>query len=564
MSDELEADDKAQNLVRHALNDRLIATARAAQKAGKEAQFSVEFPWGLYVRVRKRELAYYVQARGPRGSDEKSTTVKRRVCPVGAKSFAEIKRIAQKAITEIKEGGNVDAALRALLAGEDESAVKIAVDRAVASKAELWTFGQLIDAYVDRRKSAPKADQFQLRPSSIREIMDRLRNRPEAASLMEKYVKALRLDHFEAVKENIREENVDSPTAHAKFVVLSKRILKWGHRHRRLKLGLKPEDSWWNGLSHEHRLGDRSGRMLTPAQVGTLIALVEAVRATEPNTSDAVLGALQCCWIIVQRVDALTEMKALPTMNWVPDPLRKGWIVYTWMSDDVKAGREIKMSVPPIAIGIIDRVATSTEAILSAPSRYAFPQIANKYMIRAAVSAERQRTANAMASRQSAAQAQIQVPAHMDKPITESSLNHALDSLGGHREGSLDVLSMVDLPNKIGPHDLRRSVTHYFDQIGETAYASALLDHKVTGKDKMDREVAAITQGVYSSADRVIFKAEGLVRWMEAVLPEYERAKTDPRIAKAVAARIAHLVKKKREGGRKSALSRATARSVGK
>lgn len=553
--------DKTEDLVRHALTHRLIGKARVAQKDKKETQFSVDYPWGLYVRVRKRELAYYVQARGPRGSDKKSTTIKRRVCPVGAKSFDEIKQIASRAIKEIKEGGDVDAALRELLAGGDESAVRIAVDRAEASKAELWTFGQLIDAYVDRRKSAPKADLLKLRPSSIREIMDRLRNRPEAASLMAKYVKALRLDHFEAVKETIREENLDSPTAHAKFVVLSKRILKWGHKHRRLKLGLKAEDSWWNGLSHENRLGDRSGRMLTPAQVGTLIALVEAVRATEPNTSDAVLGALQSCWIIVQRVDALTEMKALSSKgNWVPDPLRKGWIVYTWTSDDVKAGREIKMSVPPIAISVINRVATSTEAILTAPSRYAFPQITNKYMIRAAVTAERQRAAHGTASDQYADQARIEVPEHMDKPITESSLNHALDSLGGHRKGSLDVLSMVDLPNKIGPHDLRRSVTHYFDQIGETAYASALLDHKVTGKDKMDRDVAAITQGVYSSADRVIFKAEGLVRWMEAVLPEYERAKTDPRIAKAVAARIAHLTGKRKEGGRKSGVSRATTR----
>lgn len=552
--------DETEGLVRHALSARLIAKARIAQKAGKETQFSVEDPWGLYVRVRKRELAYYVQARTP-PVDGKSTTLKRRVCTVGVRSFDEIKRIATKAINAIKDGDNVDAKLRALLAGGDENDVEIAVDRADARKAELWTFGQLIDAYVARRKPAPKTDQPKLRPRSIREIMDRLRNRPEAAVLMNMYVKALRLDDLESVKEAIREENEDAPTAHAKFVVLSKRILKWGHKHRRLKLGLKPEDGWWNVLSHEHRLGDRSGRMLTPAQVGTLIALVEAVRATEPNTSDAVLGALQSCWIIVQRVDALTEMKALSSQkNWVPDPLRIGWIVYTWTSDEVKGDREIKMSVPPIAIDIINRVALSTETILTAPSRYAFPQISNKYRVRAAVAADRQRASHAMTSGRQTAQARIEVPENMDKPITESSLNHALDSLGGRREGSLDVLSMVGLPNKIGPHDLRRSVTHYFDQIGEAAYASALLDHKVTGKDKMDREVAAITQGVYSSADRVIFKAEGLVRWMEAVLPEHERAKTDPRIAQAVAARIAHLTKKRREGGRKSGLSRATAR----
>ena len=59
----------------------------------------------------------------------------------------------------------------------------------------------------------------------------------------------------------------------------------------------------------------------------------------------------------------------------------------------------------------------------------------------------------------------------------------------------------------------------------------------------MSREVAAITQSVYSAADRVVFKAEGMLRWMEAVLPAYEAAKKDPRLAKAVEMRKAALAK---------------------
>jgi len=100
------------------------------------------------------------------------------------------------------------------------------------------------------------------------------------------------------------------------------------------------------------------------------------------------------------------------------------------------------------------------------------------------------------------------VPAHLDKAITPSSLNHALDALAGRKPGWPDLLTIVGLPNRIGPHDERRSVTSFFENFGEGAYASALLDHRVSGADKLSREVAAITQSVYSAADRVVFGGE--------------------------------------------------------
>lgn len=67
----------------------------------------------------------------------------------------------------------------------------------------------------------------------------------------------------------------------------------------------------------------------------------------------------------------------------------------------------------------------------------------------------------------------------------------------------------------------------------------------------MSREVAAITQSVYSAADRVTLKAEGMLIWMAAVLPAYEAAKKDPRLAKAVEARKLSLASSKSRSGRK-------------
>jgi hypothetical protein len=172
-------------------------------------------------------------------------------------------------------------------------------------------------------------------------------------------------------------------------------------------------------------------------------------------------------------------------------------------------------------------VARYSKDQLGAVSTWAFPQDRNKYLVRT----------YAQYRRDSA------VPAHLDKAITSSSLNHALDALAGRKPGWPDLLTIVGLPNRIGPHDERRSVTSFFENFGEGAYASALLDHRVSGADKMSREVAAITQSVYSAADRVVFKAEGMLMWMEAVLPAYEAAKKDPRLAKAVELRKLALAK---------------------
>jgi len=182
---------------------------------------------------------------------------------------------------------------------------------------------------------------------------------------------------------------------------------------------------------------------------------------------------------------------------------------------------------------------------LGAVSTWAFPQDRNKYVVRAL--AAKQRNDN-------------RVPAHLDKAITPSSLNHALDALAGRKPGWPDLLTVVGLPNRIGPHDERRSVTSFFENFGEGAYASALLDHRVSGADKMSREVAAITQTVYSAADRVVFKAEGMLMWMEAVLPAYEAAKKDPRLEKAVEMRAAALADGLPNGKTRG---RVTARSAG-
>jgi hypothetical protein len=516
---------------RYPLTKELLDHARTDRDAGKESQFAVESPRGLSVRIRGGEVAYYVQAR-TRVRGTKSTVVKRRLGTVGSFSFEKIKTLATEVIYAIKHGRNPDAVIEARAKGGDEKSVAIAVDRADAVREDLWTWARLITEYTQRKKKGSKDENgneiLKMRPKSILEIETRLRDRPENAELKERYVKELRLEDLERVRDRI-EASEAGPSATAKFVNLSKRVLRWGLNQRRGFTGLEQTSTWWEVLSHEYEMGDRSGRFLTPEQVGMLIALLEGVRQLKDNTNDAVLGALQVSWMIPQRSSALVHMHALGSGRWTADPApeRSGWRVYAWAAADVKGKREVKLSVPPIAIKILERVARYSHQELTAVSGWAFPQDRNKYLVRAHVENKR---SNA-------------VPPHLDKAITPSALNHALDALAGLKDGWEDLLTIVGLPKKIGPHDLRRSVTSFFENLGKGAYASALLDHRVTGEDKMSRKVAAITQSVYSAADRVVFKAEGMLMWMEAILPAYEEAKKDPRLAKAIEMRKLALAK---------------------
>lgn len=127
--------------------------------------------------------------------------------------------------------------------------------------------------------------------------------------------------------------------------------------------------------------------------------------------------------------------------NWVNDPApdRIGWRVYTWLVKDVKNKRAIKLSVPPVGIELIERVARYSLQTLECVSGWAFPQDRNRYFIRLHSDGTDTRA----------------VPPHLDKAITPSALNHALDALAGRKPGWTDLLSLVGLPNRIGPHDLR-------------------------------------------------------------------------------------------------------------
>jgi hypothetical protein len=71
----------------------------------------------------------------------------------------------------------------------------------------------------------------------------------------------------------------------------------------------------------------------------------------------------------------------------------------------------------------------------------------------------------------------------------------------------------VVLPTRIGPHDLWKSITTF----SIISLIRAPIENRGAGADKMSNEVAAITQAAYSAADRVAFKAEGVLLWMDAV-----------------------------------------------
>lgn len=500
---------------RHALTHSLLADARLLQANKTDATFAIDNPRGLSVRVRNGEIYYYVQARGPQ------RVVKRKICRVGEVTFAEIKKIATNAVGAIKKGRAVDIVIETGLAKLSDKQVEVQLDRMDASVEGLWTFGKAIDEFTARTVTVKGLAKPKFSESYLREISDRLREKAEAVPLMSRYVKELRLDDIEKVRDEISASGAGESSV-GKFVDLSKRILNWAAKHRRRLTGLDPIYPWWTALVHEYKPADRRDRYLTPAQVGMLIALLEAVRELEDRSNNAVFGALQLDWLLVQRSAALVAMEALTSSKWKDDPAeeRMGWRVYSWDADEVKGKRTIKLSIPPIVIKIFERVTQKAFSDTNVSSFWAFPQCRNKFLLRAYAASN-----NTQGIRQ------------FDKHITPSALNHALDALAGLKPGWPNLLEIAGLPLRIGPQDSRRSVTTFFENRGHGAYASALLDHKVAGVDKMSERVAAVTQGTYSAADRIIFKAEALKLWLDSILPYYEQAKLDPRLKIAIAAR---------------------------
>lgn len=518
---------------RFALTHELLAEARRARDAGENCQLALDNPRGAFIRIRAGEAAYYVQSRGPNGLK------KRKLALIAEIKISEVKSLAEAVVKAIKKARDPDVVIDAWSKRQNEEETEVALDHAEAAAKGFWTFGETIDQYMARTATKNGVTKNRLSPSSLREIQDRLRDRAEAIPLMTRSVKELRFDDIEDVRDRI-DASGGGASSGAKFIDLSKRVLDWAATFRRRKTGLDPVYPWWTALAHEYKPGDRSQRYLTPAQAGMLIALLEGVRALEDRTNDAVLGALQLGWMIVQRSAALVGMESLKSDRWKNDPAdeRAGWRVFTWVADNVKGKRETKLSIPPVAIAVLERVAANARILTHIDSSWAFPQARNKYLLRAYAKSK-----NNEGIRQ------------FDKHVTASALNHALDSLGGRKPGWPNLLHMVGLPDRIGPHDLRRSLTTFFENRGQGSYASALLDHKVIRTDKMSEQVAAVTQGVYSGADRVNFKAEALSLWLAAVLPYYEMAKADPRLKAAVEARRASLEKAKATGLEKRTLT---------
>lgn len=512
---------------RHALTGELLNEAAAMRDSGEEGVFAIDNPRGLFIRVRNGAAAYYVQARGS------SKVLKRKICAIRVVKIVHVKQIAADAIKAIKRDRDVDVVIEAGLKKAEPDEVARALDKSEAIAKGFWSFRNTIDKYTGRTVVRNGIVQSKLSSASIREINDRLRDRPEAAALMDQPVNSLRDTDFEEVRDKIAEKQVaGSPPA--KFIDLSKRVLSWGAKYHRRNTGLDTMSSWWSRLAHEYKPGDRKQRFLTTEQVGMLLALLQAVRQLDNRGNDSVFGALELMAIAAQRSAATVGVQALASDRWKDDPLEPGWRVYSWEAQEVKGKRPTKLSLPPEAIDIIKRVADCGRKATGLDSRWAFPQTRDKYALLRYAESGRE-----------AYDGQVE---RLDGHITASALNHALDALAGLKPGWPNLLEFVGLPGRIGPQDFRRTIATFFENRGLGSYASALLDHKVTGTDKMSEQVAAITQDIYSAADRVLFKTAALKMWLGVLLPCWESAKSDPRLKQAVALRQKTLDERERNG----------------
>jgi hypothetical protein len=134
--------------------------------------------------------------------------------------------LASQVIQAIKSGRDPDAVTATYKSDSSLNGIDKALDRADAEKQSFWKFGETIKRYKQRVVVKKGVVQDRLSAASKKELDDRLRDRPEAAPLMERYVKELRIEDLEKVRDLIEAKRPGS-SCPAKFVDLASVSCAW-------------------------------------------------------------------------------------------------------------------------------------------------------------------------------------------------------------------------------------------------------------------------------------------------------------------------------------------------
>lgn len=386
--------------------------------------------------------------------------------------------------------------------------------RIISGESFPWTWGDLTNNYL--KYKLPRIKE------SHRHDHERYLRLKPFETIKDVPVPQIGISHLESVRNAILHRHAKSTAFRA--VQQGKAMLTWAWKYQATKSGLeRVEYEWWKRWSLEYKSKTREHVPLVSELVKTL-GIVEAMRGGGDPSRAIAPGTVAALWALVltgQRIGALVQLER---RHLIDDPDRPGWKIAHWTAQQMKGGKEVarphSLPLPPPVVEAIERGWTEAGEDDGKPSPWAFSS------------------------------------GKSDGHVTSSGIHILLHRLEGRRPQD----SRTPKPNRKGkpgpkpkdeaapkrglvnhlaaneiepwtPHDVRRTLAHYLDDIGLGGTASAILSHKRESiySERAEREnVAAVTRTHYAfKAQRLPLKAEGMKAWVDKVLEIYDRVKGD-------------------------------------
>jgi integrase len=284
-------------------------------------------------------------------------------------------------------------------------------------------------------------------------------------------------------------------------------MLTWVWRNHAPRAGLVDVQSpWWKErwvVSYSSGKREHMPRLDELARTLVAAERHRVLGSTGQETTDGTLAALWAVILTGQRTGALSGTRRSTIL---PDPDRPGWQIWTWTGEEMKGSRSGRakarphaLPMPPEALRILQRFD------LDPNSEWVFPsRVAGKHVTSDGI--------NGLMYR-------LQGKSKENKKV----VTHRAENLFQRYE----IRPWV-------PHDVRRTLSTFLDELRLGGAGSAIIAHK-DGKGE-ERELAqAITVRHYIKSQKLDLKALGMTAWVEAVIAAYEAEKQrlEPQIVSA-------------------------------
>lgn len=409
----------------------------------------------------------------------------------------EVRAIASKVVKLLKAGIDPRSYLLDVQVGKRDDDAATLIERANAVRLGRWTWGQLVDHYVDGYLSNPRVNsRGEWREPSLntaREARRYLSAFEETQHLKDRLLSEITLGDLEDIRNQFF--LAGRRTASRQFVAYSKAALSYARRHDARASGLENSPHWWRELTvRQETIPRPKNRYPTLPELCEVLLAAEAVRVV-PNrsqqrrTSDIALCGLWWIALSGQRATAALSLEKDHIFPWPEGPV--GWKIVYFRPEVMKSRRSFALPIPPRVHMLLERAMSAS----TRETKYVFPASSLRAGKR-------------------------------DECMSRSAPVQLMQRLRGRPSGKHRNDTRVNLLEGIdpfSPHDIRRTVATTCGELTVRGDAiSAMLDHATVSTLDSKQSAAAITVRVYSQSQMLELKRLAVEAWTGELFKMFE------------------------------------------